>query len=430
MAGSIRSLSDMLEWCPIPRPSPGPLRDKLVLAWIAFKASEAERFRGKAESQLSILFLELLMRYSSESAAEAARVRLAKPKTPKAGGWLTLTTPSRGRLGNFYKPGKLAEPSLDEWVQVGEMLFGPGGAMEPYRCRPLFSSAGIGPVGCIVLAAIERCGPVTADELVELLKSYTTPKTIRRHLGYVKGYELIRQRGDRYFTPPDIREQVVRLERDLGAADRCLEIDNARDRKWIAFQTEILGKPEIDLIKATLRKLDCFYCGRPPRPTGGQVERFPPRKWGGSYEHSLLLPICWKCNTRHGNQLGRSTREFVPLIDEPIQIYMAGDSADVVDHFAKLMASNSMEYAVAMDEGRIGDAKEAALRSFTTWAAIKGLGAGVRIVDVRSGEIRSEPSSRDELTFLEFLEDFKGVPALLVPRPPEASRKRAKRQAR
>lgn len=408
-------LGAVFAWLPIPENAPGQLRDKLLVAWVAYHASENERIRGKAECQVSILFLELLMRYSTDSAAEAARKRLTKPESPARGGWLTLTRQARGRFGNYYKLGKRGESDAEAWRAVGEMLFGPGGVLEPYRCRPLFSRSGLGPNGCVVLATIERGGSLTGPEVVELLDSYMDRSTVRRQLGYLKSWGLVVEEKGRVFTTHRLRSQIEQLERDLGAADRCLQIDNGRDRKWIAYQTEILGRPEIDLIKATLRKLDCFYCGRAPLPTGGEVERFPPEKWGGSYEYSLLLPICDLCNSTHGNLLGRTRTELPPVINDRIEIRMSGNPSHVADHFMKVMVSNSLEYATAMNEGRLDDAKEAALRNFPVWAALKGLGEGVRLVNLSSGEIDQFDATADTESLIEFLDGLRGVPELLAP---------------
>ena len=169
----------MFSWPELPESSPGHLRDKLLVAWVAYKAEEGRLFRGKAESQVSILFLHLIFRYASASAAETALKRLRKPLTPKTGAWLILTTRARGRFGHHYKPGKLAQKELLVWQTAGEFLFGPGGALEPYRCRPIFSNSGIGPYGCLVLALVERCGPLTALEIESLLSSYMSRKSTK-----------------------------------------------------------------------------------------------------------------------------------------------------------------------------------------------------------------------------------------------------------
>lgn len=406
----------MFAWPELPKSSPpGQLRGKLLLAWVAYKSEQGRLFRGKAECQVSILFLHLIFRYASASAAEAALKSLRKPLTPRAGGWLTLTTPARGRFGHHYKPGKLAEPDLAAWQHAGEMLFGPGGALEPYRCRPIFSNSGIGPYGCLVLAVVERCGPVTGEEVESLLASYMSVKSVRRHLGYITGHELVRQKGGKYFVTRGLSKKIGAFEREFGAAVKNLKVDNERDKKWVEYQTEILGKPELDLLKSTLRKLSCFYCEAVPPPTGGQVEHFPPLHWGGSDETSLLLPICKKCNIIHGNRIRGTKSEQLATLFGALTIKFPGTPEETVQFFMRQMLSNNLLYATAMNEMRIDEAKAAALSGYAIWAAIKGCCEGVRFVDTRTGEIDESSPSEPLLEFHESLKDFQGVPGKLAP---------------
>ncbi len=405
----------MFAWPELPKSSPGQVRDKLLLAWVAYKSEEQRLFRGKAESQVSILFLHLILRYASASAAEAALQRLRKPLTPKDGGWLTLTTPARGRFGHHYKPGKRAEKDLQAWQTAGELLFGPGGALEPYRCRPIFSGSGIGPYGCLVLAVVERCGPLTALEVENLLSSYMSKKTIQRHIGYVLGWELIKFSKGKYFVTRGLSKKVEKLEIELGAATKMLKVDNARDKQWIEYQTEILGKPELLLLKAALRKLRCFYCTATPPPTGAEVEHFPPIHWGGSDETSLLLPICRSCNRIHGNRIRGSKKEELKKRNSPLKIRMDGTPEEVVEFLMLAMLNSNFIYATALNDNKIDEAKAAALSMHETWAAVKGHGAGVEFVDTGTGEIDKKSKTEPHVGLHQYLEDYKGIPELLSP---------------
>ena len=405
----------MFTWPELPKSSPGQLRDKLLLAWVAYKSEQGRLFRGKAESQVSILFLHLILRYASASAAETALQRLRKPLTPSAGGWLTLTTRARGRFGHHYKPGRLAMRDLSAWQTAGELLFGPGGALEPYRCRPIFSGSGIGPYGCLVLAVVERCGPLTAGEVENLLATYMSKKTIQRHLGYVLGWELIKFSKGKYFVTRGLSKKVEKLEIELGAATKMLKVDNARDKQWIEYQTEILGKPELLLLKAALRKLGCFYCTATPPPTGAEVEHFPPIHWGGSDETSLLLPICRSCNRIHGNRIRGSKKEELKTRTNPIRIEMDATPKDVVEHMMLAMLASNFDYATAMNDYKIDDAKEAALSLYESWAAIKGHGAGVEFLDTGTGEIDRGSKTEPHVNLHQYLADYQGIPELLSP---------------
>ena len=405
----------MFAWPELPKSSPGQVRDKLLLAWVAYKSEEQRLFRGKAESQVSILFLHLILRYASASAAEAALQRLRKPLTSKDGGWLTLTTRARGRFGHHYKPGKRAEKDLPAWQTAGQLLFGPGGALEPYRCRPIFSGSGIGPYGCLVLAVVERCGPLTAHEIENLLSSYMSKKTIQRHLGYVLGWELIKFSKGKYFVTRGLSKKVEKLEIELGAATKMLKVDNARDKQWIEYQTEILGKPELQLLKAAIRKLACFYCTATPPPTGGEVEHFPPIHWGGSDETSLLLPICRSCNRIHGNRLRGSEKATLKARTEPTLIQLFGTPQETVEYIMQVMLSCGFLYGTAMNDNKIDEAKDAALSMYELWAAVKGHGAGIEFVNTGTGEVDKMSRTEPHVGLLQYLEDYQGIPELLSP---------------
>jgi len=402
-------------WPELPKSSSGQLRDKLLVAWVAYKSEEGRLFRGKAESQVSILFLHLIFRYTSASAAESALKRLRKPLTPKAGGWLTLTTRARGRFGHHYKPGKLAQKDLLAWQAAGELLFGPGGALEPYRCRPIFSNSGIGPYGCLVLSLVERCGPLTAREVETLLSSYMSRKSIQRHLGYVKGWDLIKLSKGKYYVTRGLSTKVEKLEIELGASARMLKVDNERDRQWIEYQTRILGKPEILLLKAAVRKLSCFYCAASPPPSGGEVEHFPPIHWGGSDETSLLLPICRSCNGIHGSRIRGSKKATLSTRTKPLIIQMAGTPEEVVEHCMLVMLNYNFVYATAMNENKVDEARESALSFHETWAAIKGHGPGIRFVNTITGEIDEASKTEPHVSLHEYLSDYQGIPELLSP---------------
>lgn len=405
----------MFTWPQLPQSSPGQLRDKLLLAWVAYKSEQQRLFRGKAESQVSILYLHLIFRYASASAAETALKRLRKPLTPRAGGWLTITTPAKGRFGHRYKPGKLAEKDLKAWQEAGELLFGPGGALEPYRSRPIFSNSGIGPFGCVVLAVVEKCGPLTAQEIEALLSTYMSKKSIQRHLGYLLGWDLVKLSKDKYFVVRGLSKRVEELETDIGAAAKMLKVDNERDRQWIEYQTEILGKPEVSLLKAAIRKLACFYCEATPPPTGGEVEHFPPIHWGGTDETSLLLPICRSCNGIHGRRIRGSRKEELKVRVEPLVIKMAGTPDEIVERFAVTMLSQNLVYATAINDNDIDAARDAALSNYEIWAAIKGHGAGVQFVDTNTGEIDKESKPAPYLRLHQYLAEYQGIPELLSP---------------
>lgn len=406
----------MFAWPELPKSSPpGQLRGKLLLAWVAYKSEQERLFRGKAECQVSILFLHLLLRYASASAAETALQRLREPLTPSAGGWLTLTRRAKGRFGNYYKPGKLAQRDLLAWQEAGELLFGPGGALEPYRCRPIFSGSGIGPYGCLVLALVEKCGPITALEVEQLLSSYMSKKSVQRHLGYVLGWDLIKLTKGKYHVTRGLSKRVENLEVQLGATVKMLKVDNDRDRQWIAYQTEILGKPEILLLRAAVKKLACFYCAATPPPTGGEVEHFPPIHWGGSDETSLLLPICRRCNGVHGNRIRGSKKEELKLRTEPLTIQMNGTPEEIVEFLMVAMLNSNLLYATALNDNQIDDAKEAALSMYEIWAAIKGHGPGVEFLDTGTGEIDKTSKIEPHIGLHQYLAEYQGIPDLLSP---------------
>ena len=403
----------MRKWHVVPSPGPTDLRDKLLVAWIAYQSSKSELQGGKAHCQVSILFLQMLLCYSTPGGAERALNRLRATNPTHGAPWIEISQHARGVKGHYYRVGKPAKAQLDAWVQLGEALFEEGGFLEPFRSRPLFSHHGIGPYGCMVLAFVNSFGPVTEEEVAHGLQTFFNKSSIKKRLGYIVHEKLVYLKNGQYHTKPTLRTDIEHHEKLTGASEKQRIAENFRDRKWVLFQTEVLGKPEIRMLKAALRKLDCFYCGKVPPPTGADVEHFPPKSWGGSDETSLLLPICRKCNGRHGNLLGKHRKSVIPLTPTRIKMIWEGDLESAENHVLRLAIAQNMHYAIAMNQGRVDDAYESAKSIAVLWAAARGVKSSLEIVSSSTGEIKDAIGVNEYDSLLEELNSYRGIPELL-----------------
>ena len=355
------------------------------------------------------------MCFVSESASEKALKRLRKPSVSSESGWLRLTRKSVGLRGNHYRVGTPGERDIDQWVAVGEMLYGPGGILEPYRCRPAFLDKGLSPYGCLILAFIEKFGPVSKLEIETSLATYMSKDVIHKRVRYLMGFDLVQENSGRYSTPTDIRFRIENFEEHFGLTEFQRNLDKVRSTRWLGFQRELRGKPELETFKSALRKLDCFYCQISPPPDGGQVEHFPPIMWGGSDETSLLLPICQSCNTTHGGRMQNSGYEITPKVDAPLQFPFEGDREEAMAFYLGLMLSNNVRYATAMNDGNLVEAKSAALSHAEIWAALRSESDLVTFIDTSTGEVRGLDAVDPFLALEEYLEAYQGIPEMLSP---------------
>jgi hypothetical protein len=405
----------VLKWESLPDRRPGELRDKLGVAWVAYQSHLNQLKGGKAECELSILYYWTLMCYKSESAAEKSLNRLRGPAKSTESGWLQLTKKSKGLRGHHYRVGPPGEEDIAQWVTAGEMLFGPGGVLEPYRCRPVFLDKGLAPYGCLVLAFIEKFGPVSMEEIVVNLESYMSKDAATKRLKHLVGYDLIKENHGRYSTPTDIRRRVEDFEGLSALTDMQRNLEKVRSSRWLSFQRELQGKPELELFKSVLRKRDCFYCMETPPPNGGEVEHFPPRVWGGSDETSVLLPICNTCNTSHGGRLQSSGYEETPKVETPIQFPFKGDREEAMAHFLLVMLFDNLVYATAMNDGNIREAKSAALAHAEIWAALRTDSDMVTYIDTNTGEFQGSDDADPFLKLETYLDAYQGIPEMLSP---------------
>jgi hypothetical protein len=403
----------MRAWHTVPEVRPSELRDKLLVAWIAYHSKQNELRGGKAHCQVSILYLQMLFCYSTPGGAERSLNRLRASSTKFGAPWLEISQYARGVLGHHYRLGHPATANKEAWEQLGECLFGASGHLEPFRSRPLFSVNGITPFGCLLLSFVNSFGPVTETEITDALETFYSRVQIKKRLRYIENDGLIHKKRDRYFTKPNIRSIVERFEKLTGASEKHRLVENSRDKQWIAFQTEVLGKPEIRMLKSALRKLDCFYCAATPPPTGGQVEHFPPKKWGGSDTTSLLLPICKKCNGRHGRLLGIHSKAAIKLAPKRLRMPWDGDLESATTHILLRTLAQNMHYAIAMNDGRINDAYEAAKSVAVIWAAARGIELKLDVIKKTTGEIEVMGSTDEFEQFSEFLNSYRGIPALM-----------------
>jgi len=238
----------MFTWPTFPDDRPKFLRDKLVVAWVADQSSDASW--DKAECHLAVRFLEMRFSFSSRSVAEACLKRLTKRLSAKKSGWLEISTPARGLNGHHYRLGSRATPDYEHWVAVGEALFGPGGALVGYVTRPVFRGTGLGPEGCAVLAFVERCGPTSTREAIQMLSTYVSASTVRKRLKNLEAECLITRRGDLYFAPRHLPSLIRRYEEGYNLMDGHIQHHRRLLNQSLTFQVELTGGPELVRLRA------------------------------------------------------------------------------------------------------------------------------------------------------------------------------------
>ena len=404
----------MFTWPKFPDDRPKYLRDKLVVAWVAYHSSDASR--DKAECHLAVRFLEMRFSFSSRSVAEACLKRLTKRLSPKKSGWLEVSTPARGLKGHHYRLGSRAAPDYERWVAVGEALFGPGGALAGYVTRPVFRGTGLGPEGCAVLAFVERCGLVSTGETIQMLSTYVSATTVRKRLKNLEAEGLIARRGDSFFAPRHLLSLVRRYEEGYNLTDSHIQHHRRLLNHSLTFQVDLMGGPELTTLKATLKKMRCFYCKKQPRAEGETIEHFPPRHWGGSDENSLLLPVCYGCNKSHGPLIRQKS---VDVIDNSVfRLAIDLNPGEVRYWLAEAMLVAASNYAAAMNRRDVDGALAVAQSPVVSlWAAMRRGEGSLEIVNTMSGEVTLSARDDSSPDVQAVIDNLAGLAVLVSPRP-------------
>ena len=409
----------MFAWPEFPADRPKVLRDKLVVAWVAYESSDASR--GKAQCHMSVRHLEMRFSFSSQSVAEACRKRLLKRQIRKLSGWLEISTPAAGMKGHHYRLGDRAKPMYEQWAQVGETLYGPGGVLEPYRTRAIFRGSGLGPEGCVVLACIERCGPLTQGEALRLLNTFVSESTVRKRLRNLVAEGLVRQTGEKFHVAPRLRTLVEEYQEGYDLNERHVAQHVRILGESLAYQVEVQGGPEITTLKAVLRKLRCFYCGQRPSQEGGTVEHFPPVHWGGSDTTSMLLPACWKCNKSHGPLIKSFSGNVIN--DTLSRLVVDAQPSEVRAWVADGMLVAASNYAAAMNNRDVAEASRIASSPIiSVWAAMRRGPGVITVVNPDTGEVSPTTESDGSPDVKEYLESFTGIANVHTPRPATSRR--------
>lgn len=383
----------------------------LVLAWIAYHSNRRGKTEGKAEHEASYLHLQQSFRLTTAEAAGRVLATLRRPGGPGLGPWIVVTKKSKYPVGNCYGLGPAAAANVEQWIALGKALFGPTGAMTPFMSRPILLNPkhGFAPNGCLTLGYIEKYGPVSNSEAVGLLRHFMDPKTVRTKIRRLVAHDLVLEEDGELFTPRNLRERIRRDELAYGAVARTREIDEAIAQQQYQYQLRRLGGPLLVRVKSMLRKSDCFYCRAVPPPEGGDVEHFPPKHWGGSDELSLLLPSCRSCNGSLGAIVRRTDKVPTPMLTLD-RVEFAGTVAEAAEMFLKAMMTMAAKCADDLNEGRIDEARSAALDIFPMWIALK---SGVQFVDTTSGEVGTLQIGHDMEMIPSISVDIGGIPHLL-----------------
>lgn len=395
----------------LPDQHPKGLAAKLVLAWLAYHIDRSNKSGDKAEHEASIRYVALQFRFPNKNTAENALKVLRQSASRRKGPWIQLATRSVGARGNRYRLGPLARPSETEWTALGRLLYGPAGLLTPYMARPILQRAGVGLSlnGCLVLATVDKYGPLTFDELRSLLAGFMDPRTLKRALDRSTSLDLIVHDEGELITPRNLTQRIRSIELAFGAEERARAFDRAIGLEQYAYQVQLQGGPTLARTKSMLKKERCFYCRTLPTPEGGAIEHFPPKKWGGSDRNSLLLPICVPCNTSHGGVL-RNTPDVAAPDDVPEQILFPGSAHECQDMMLRLMMSNAAGYATALNERDVDRALQFAHSAFRPWLALK---RGRSIVDSSSGAIGQVDHLSEVGLTLRELNPLGGIPNAL-----------------
>lgn len=376
---------------------------------------------------MSVRHLEMRFSFSSTSVAEACLDRLVRRRST---GWLEISTYAVGTAGHHYRLGRRAVSQADEWAAVGKMLFGPGGALEPYRTRPVFRGSALGPEGCVVLACVERCGPVTTAEVIQMLSTYVVESTVRKRLRLLEAEELIRRRGDEFYVVRGLASAVDDYEKGYDLIDSHVAHHQRLLGESLAFQVELEGGPQIVTLEAALRKLPCFYCKKMPGPEGETVEHFPPRRWGGSDNTSILLPACHGCNQSHGPLIALVEGN---VFDEAVSRFAVRiDPSELRGWLTDAMLVAAENYAAAMNHRDVAEAFAVASSPLVSlWAALRRGAGGLTLIDPETGETAVSTEADSSPDVRKFLEPWMGIAEFLIPRPPASSQRRSpKRRGR
>ena len=381
----------MFAWKDFPETRPKYLRDKLVIAWVAYHSEQEGVSRGKAECHLAIRHLEMIFSFSSQSVAEACLNRLKRSASRASSGWIVVSTAASGLKGHHYRIGARAKSNASQWVDIGQMLFGPGGLLEPYRTRPVFTSKGLGPEGCVVLAAINKCGPIGKKELITLLSTYISESTVKKNIGYLLSEGLVAEKDKKLFTSRLLVKKIDEFEVAYDLVDPHVKHHHKLLGESLAYQVAFNGGPELVTLIAALRKLPCFYCEELPPPTGGDYEHFPPRKWGGSDKISLLLPACIRCNRSHGSLIARGGNGKIEAPESAINVVTEMRTDEFRYWLADQMLLRAHHYATALNSRDIESAFASATSDFPVliWLAMRA--GRLNLVNHSTGEIVTQP---------------------------------------
>lgn len=299
-------------------------------------------------------------------------------------------------------------------MRLGRDLFGPAGLLAPYLARPILQRSGLGLSlnGCLVLAVVDKFGPINRTALKELLGDFMDTRTIFRALTRSTSVDLVLADEEEFYAPRNLRDRVRDIEFRAGGAARVAEIDRAIGLDQYSYQVQIQGGPTLTRTKSLLRKEPCFYCREPAAPEGGAVEHFPPKKWGGSDRLSLLLPICRTCNSAHGAILKLSESLAAP-VEIPKRFDFPGPVEEAREFVLKMMMVSAAAYAAELNNRNVESARDYARAIFGVWIAVR---EGCPIVDSTSGVLTKDQVPLDVVLLLERARDLGGLPRLMSKR--------------
>lgn len=355
------------------------INKRLLVSYIAFEGARRGYRQQPLAVELSQRTASVLLRYGRNSRVTTVLNELRRD------GWIELATASSGITGNKYTLGPMSRASLDDWLELGDRLYGPSGLLGTFLDRPCIKHGYLGPIGCIVLEFVRQNGPVARSSVVRELSGIASKNSVRAHTKKLEAIGLVSAAPD-LSTPADLDSRIIDYEHETGAWDRARLQDDAIATERGAHRDSVLGPVSTREWRTLVSSLPCVYCGSEPRTGRGQVEHYPPRHWGGSDQTSLLLPACPTCNHGLGSRLHGSPK--IPAPDPFVvrQIVFPGGNPDEAAEFlCGVMLARHWAYYEALVHRELDAAAAAVRQTFPIWCALV-LG-GVQIVDPQTGAI-------------------------------------------
>jgi hypothetical protein len=370
----------MLTPLPVPASSPQRPEAKFIVALVAWRTSRSGS--PVADTEISQRYLAQLLRRSHSSSTRRLLDSMAKPDT-RGRTWLHISQRGSGTKGHRYELGPAAAADAAAWVVLGEVLVGRDGWLTPLLGRPAIKVTGLGLTCSMALGALMTVSSARESDLRAALATFVSKPTARAASRRLKQAGLVEVVPDALRVVADLDLWLEFFEEERGLGDSARLQDRRLSNERRRYQVRLTGKSRLTTIKADLRSMDCVYCGGTPVAGQGTVEHFPPIRFGGSDQTSLLLPSCLSHNSADGAAL-----RSVPAI-ETVDVHLPVDyncPQRVTDEWIiDFMLLQHLLYVQNKEAGQMREARDRIERIWPMWLA--HVSRRGRSVDPNTGEL-------------------------------------------